>query len=251
MTAPVFLIGGGWDETWRTACFAPFLDIAMRDGQRRIAVVLCVEDEQDAAQASARYTQLFASLGLAPAEFQLIILDADHDLTGDQLAEMHATAILVGGGLTPLYWDILCGEPGWLDYVRVNRLPYAGFSAGAAIAATHAIIGGWQGQQQGDLVPIVDPNCGEDLDEITILPGLGLVPYAVEVHASQWGTLPRAIYAVEAGMVTEAWAVDEDTVLVHLGRVSDVVGGGVAYRVTRDGDGKALVQQYAAGESLP
>ena len=45
-------------------------------------------------------------------------------------------------------------------------------------------------------------------------PGLGLVPFAVDVHATQWGTLTRLVHAVDAGLVAEGWAVDNGTVLV-------------------------------------
>jgi cyanophycinase len=44
--------------------------------------------------------------------------------------------------------------------------------------------------------------------------GLGLVPFAVDVHAAQAGTLGRAVAAVVHGMVDRAVAVDENTALV-------------------------------------
>lgn len=49
---------------------------------------------------------------------------------------------------------------------------------------------------------------------MTIMPGLGLTPFAVDVHASQAGTLGRAISAVHSGLVDEAIAIDEDAVVV-------------------------------------
>lgn len=34
-------------------------------------------------------------------------------------------------------------------------------------------------------------------------PGLGLVPFAVDVHASQHGTPTRLMHAIDAGLVQE------------------------------------------------
>ena len=76
-------------------------------------------------------------------------------------------------------------------------LPYAGFSAGAAIAATTAIIGGWR----IDGVPVCPEDSDEGLDPVTVVDGIGLVGGAVDVHAAQWGNLSRLVAAVEAGLV--------------------------------------------------
>ncbi len=76
---------------------------------------------------------------------------------------------------------------------------------------------------------------GEDLEELEVRDGLGLVPFAVDVHATQWGTLTRLVHAVGAGLVAEGWAIDEGTVLVvEDGRVR-VEGLGGAYRVAAQG----------------
>jgi cyanophycinase len=140
-----------------------------------------------------------------------------------------ADGIYVAGGLTPRYRSLLV-EGDWLP----PDVPYAGFSAGAAIAASQAIVGGWR---IGQLV-VCDEDAGEDLDQVSTLPGLGLVPFAVDVHATQWGTLTRAVHAVAAGLVAEAVAVDEHTcVSVADGEVVSVDGVGSAYRVTAGGEG--------------
>ena len=73
----------------------------------------------------------------------------------------------------------------------------------------------------------------EDLEPLTVRPGLGLVPFAVDVHATQWGTVTRLIHAVRAELAPEGWAVDEGTTLVYDGdRVARVEGLGSAYRVS-------------------
>ncbi len=57
-------------------------------------------------------------------------------------------------------------------------------SAGAAVAARQAIVGGWQAQR-GDVVrPMLFRGASEGLDLITVQHGLNLVPFAVDVHAS-------------------------------------------------------------------
>ena len=78
------------------------------------------------------------------------------------------------------------------------------------MAAARAIVGGWRlGGRE-----VCAAEAGEDLDELAVRDGLGLVPFAVDVHATQWGTLTRLVHAVGAGLVDEGWAIDEGTVLV-------------------------------------
>ena len=53
-------------------------------------------------------------------------------------------------------------------------VPYAGFSAGAALAARSAVVGGWL----LDGVPVCPEDTAEDLDEIAVRDGLGLMSFA-------------------------------------------------------------------------
>ncbi len=48
------------------------------------------------------------------------------------------------GGTTPFYHQALCTERQWLAYLHDAQIPYGGTSAGAAITARAAIVGGWQ-----------------------------------------------------------------------------------------------------------
>jgi len=114
-----------------------------------------------------------------------------------------------------------------------DGLPYLGFSAGAAIAADTAIIGGWR----IDGIPICDEDFGEDLDDVTVVEGLGLVDLAVDVHAAQWGTLTRLIAATEAGLVEGGVAVDEFTALIVGDDEFRVVGRGSVWQVMPHDDG--------------
>ena len=123
-------------------------------------------------------------------------------------------------------------------YPRIRELvrgglPYAGFSAGAAIAATTAIVGGWL----IDGVPVCPEESNEELGPVTVVEGLGLVDGAVDVHAAQWGNVSRLVAAVESGLVPCGLALDECTTLLPDG---DVAGAGRLWRVTREG-GRVVV----------
>ena len=146
-----------------------------------------------------------------------------------------AAAVFVAGGWTPGYHEALVAPgTGWLP-----ALPFAGFSAGAAVAGEQAILGG---HRIGD-VAICAEEAGEDLEQLTVRPGLGLVPFAVDVHATQWGTLTRLVHAARAGSVSDGLAVDEGTVaVVRGGELVGVEGLGAAYRVELDA---------AAGDRAP
>ena len=63
------------------------------------------------------------------------------------------------------------------------------------------------------------------------------MPFAVDVHATQWGTLTRLVHAVGAGLVDEGWAIDEGTVLVVDDGAVRAEGLGSAYRVAPRGGG--------------
>lgn len=132
-------------------------------------------------------------------------------------------------------------------------MPYAGFSAGAMIAATEAIVGGWKLRQgEAALATLADLDvCSEDVSKdeeyLDIRQGLGLAPFAVDIHASRYGTSTRLLHAVRTGMVPEGWAIDEDTMIEFShGRVS-VSGLGSAYHVRPDGESLA-VSRLAHGD---
>ena len=88
--------------------------------------------------------------------------------------------------------------------------PYLGFSAGAMVVPERAIVGGFRIRG----VWVCPEEVSEGLGEVELREGLGLVPFAVDVHAAQAGTLGRAVAAVVHGMVDRAVAVDENTALV-------------------------------------
>jgi cyanophycinase len=212
--AGVFLIGGGREEAQVRASHAPFV-AACAAGP---IVAFALEDPE----------RWEGALRLAGARDVRCLLEppSSGDLDG-------AAGVFVGGGWTPGYHEALAGWRAPVD------LPFAGFSAGAAVAAARAIVGGWRlGERE-----VCAEEAGEDLDELAVRDGLGLVPFAVDVHATQWGTLTRLVHAVGAGLVEEGWAIDEGTVLVVDDGSVRVEGLGSAYRVApRDGAVAVSVQ---------
>ena len=219
----VHLIGGGWDGDVAPLVYGPFLSEVGGEG-----VVGCLlVDEGDGAEQFARYDAV------------LRVVSPD----------CRPVPLLVGGGLTPAYQDAL--DPVIDEVVRVVRdrsLPYAGFSAGAVVAARRALVGGWL---DGG-VPVCPGDAAEDLEEIEVRDGLGLVPYAVDVHAAQWGTLARLVAAVARGDAESGVALDENTLLTAAGDGRAVVAGaGRVHLVHRTRDANSVVvRAFRAGDTL-
>jgi cyanophycinase len=201
-----FLIGGGREPEQVLPTHRPFVAAC---GGGPIALVMV--DEGDGVDVE-RWT---ASLAGA-AEVRPVVLGSERPIAAADGAGV--AGVYVAGGLTPLHAELLAG---WAPPAGVV---YAGFSAGAAVAADRAIVGGWQDSLGTAVCP---DDAGEDLDPVTVVPGLGLVDFAVDVHAAQWGTLGRLVYAVEAGLVREGWALDEGALLVD----GAVIGPGAAWHV--------------------
>jgi cyanophycinase len=209
--APVFLIGGGRDDAQVRASHAPFV-VACGGGP---IVAFALEDPE----------RWEGALGLAGATDVRCLGAPPGPAAGGG-----GGGLLGGGGPTPGYQEAL---DGWR---APANLPFAGFSAGAAVAAARAIVGGWRLGGRD----VCAEEAGEELDELTIRDGLGLVPFAVDVHATQWGTLTRLVHAVGAGLVQEGWAIDEGTVLVVDDGAVRVEGLGSAYRVAPREGGVAV-----------
>jgi cyanophycinase len=156
-----------------------------------------------------------------------------------------ADGLLVCGGWTPAYADALAPVAADLQAWLAAGRPYAGFSAGAAIAAERAIVGGWHDGS----VQVCPEESGEDLDQVTVVDGLGLLPLSVDVHAAQWGTLPRLIAAISNRGLAAGVALDENTAIVVDGREATVRGIGAAHLARRDGK-NVLVRTLTAGTTF-
>jgi cyanophycinase len=144
-----------------------------------------------------------------------------------------ADGILVGGGLTPAYLSAFAPLAERIRNQVESGVPYLGFSAGAMIAPDRALLGGWL---IGG-IEVVGRDAAEDLDELTIDDGLGLIDVTVDVHAVQWGNLSRAIAAVDSGALDELIAIDEATVLAVGSGPLRSGGAGTVWVVTKDDRG--------------
>ena len=225
MSGGLHLVGGGWGgdaRVWRA--FVAEAGARASGHPPRIAVVAVRDgDEQDHA------AKLIAAVRDAGALDPVVLALREGDRLAPDALPDDLHGVLVGGGLTPAYREAVLPAAERIRALVADGAPYAGFSAGSVIAASRALLGGWRAP---DGRPVVDEEVAEDLEGITVLPGLDLVPFAVDVHAAQWGTTTRLAAAVEAGLVQEGVAIDEDTaLLVRDGRV-EVVGTGNAWWVS-------------------
>jgi cyanophycinase len=205
----VFLIGGGRDPDGIVASHAPFV-AACNSGP--IACLILEAGDAD------RFAGQLRDAGASEVVTSVIEEVSPSVLDG-------VAGVYVSGGWTPGYADALAG---WGEAIRASGVPYAGYSAGAAVAARDALVGGWRlGGRE-----VCAEEAGEDLDELDVRPGLGLIDFAVDVHASQWGTVTRLLAAVDSGLVPTGVAVDEHTCLQVAGDDWTVHGAGAVYRVS-------------------
>ncbi|MEO7446899.1 MAG: peptidase S51 [Humibacillus sp.] len=218
----VHLIGGGWDDALAPTIYGQFVSAAARRAAAGVPRILLVVMGTDA-DSLAYHEKYVHTLGLVGGH-ELVVERVAEGAPFDPGALEGVDALFVGGGPTPEYHASLAAAyPRILSLVTAG-MPYAGFSAGAAIAASHAIIGGWR--LGGRAVCPEESN--EDLDAVTVVPGIGLVDGAVDVHAAQWGNLSRLVAVVEAGLAPLGVAIDEDTLL---GPDGAVVGAGRVWHV--------------------
>jgi cyanophycinase len=126
----VFLIGGGREPEGVRAAHAPFTAAAGGG-----PVVVYALDEGEGVDAARWEGQL------APVAAHVVAISAERPPVPDDLDG--AGGVYVAGGLTPAYHDVcVAAGTGWLERARELGLPYAGYSAGAAIAVESAILGG-------------------------------------------------------------------------------------------------------------
>ena len=240
----LFLHGGGDAAQARRDTFGLFVQAATVDATCRVALVVAEATEAQAHASFDDYRAIFAALPVS--DIHPIFVSAEQPLRRAQLEHVAPSGVFVCGGSTPLYQQALCRDTAWLEYLHAAKIPYGGTSAGAAIAARTAIVGGWQANRTGETRAILFQGASEGLDPLTVRDGLGLVPFAVEVHASQMGTLTRLLHAVELGLVAEGWAIDENTLLRIDSNAMRVFGQGHAYRVWRDLDQSVRVTIHTA-----
>lgn len=234
----IHLVGGGNDPRYDIDVYTGFvIEAAQRAARRepdaaaRIAVITVREggETDHAARLADALTTAAAAEAAGGVSIEPVIGAFAEGGLVDQSALEGIDALVVGGGLTPAYLDALLPLAETIQAAVVDGMPYLGFSAGAMIAPDRALIGGWR---IGGVE--VSPQDGsEDLDEVTVVPGLGLVDVTVDVHAVQWGNLSRLIAAVDAQLVDGGVAIDEHTVLSVGSGPLRAAGAGTVWAVTR------------------
>lgn len=227
------LLGGGRDDDH----VVPLLTDALV-GAGRVRVLLVIEaDDHESVPRWRRLAQL------AGADAEVVsLVEGDRFETEDV---QDIDALVVGGGLTPAYARAFADVAPLVRERVAGGMPYIGFSAGSAIAASSALVGGWR----LDGVPVASEDAAEEEDELLVVPGLGLVPFAVDVHAAQWGTVTRLTAAVAAGLVPSGYGVDEHTALVVTdpGSTPTVAGLGAAWHVAPGGRSALVTRLTARG----
>lgn len=250
----VHLVGGGRDLEAVVIVYGEFVAQCGRRAQAagraraRVGVVIVGEPEE-----LADAVDWFAEALRRCAPVEVVALTAGPGATPTLIdgAPPHEAwwsdldGLLVGGGVTPDYHRALQPHAGAIRAAVAAGMPYAGFSAGAMIAPRRALLGGWR------LGPteVTHEDNAEDLDQVTVVDGLGLLGATVDVHTAQWGTLSRLVSAVDTGEVAAGIAVDENTVVI-LDPTTDgapgpvaVAGSGQAWFVTAADDGVRVVRQ--------
>ena len=235
----IFLVGGGWSAEGDPEITGPFLSETQQRAAgsgRMIPRIgfLLVRDGDDPSDAyRTGYPASFTAVGACDPVVALIETAPGEEAVFDSAVLNNIDGLVIGGGMTPAY--LAAVEP-IMEEIRLlvaDGLPYLGFSAGAMIAADRAVVGGYL----LDGVQVCPEDTAEDLDEVTIAEGLGLVDLAVDVHAAQWGTLGRLVAATEAGLVSGGVAIDEFTALIVADDGLRVAGSGSVWRVLDDPSG--------------
>lgn len=241
----IFLHGGGDDVESRAAIYGRFVQTTIEQQAGPLGLVVAEATEKEQQQSFEAYKAIFQAAGVPIERLAPLFVSPTAPLTFGAIAQMQPSGVFVCGGITPFYHQSVCQDVTWVNYLQEANIPFCGTSAGAAVASQQAIVGGWQVQRGEHTRGILFSGAGEGLLLLTVASGLGLIPFAVDVHASQWGTLLRLIHAVELGLVQEGWAIDENTIL-EVGDSLRLYGLGQAYHVRQLDSGEVAVQIHVA-----
>ena len=224
----IFLVGGGPDTGTPSAIFDQFVEEVLQRATTRHRVpkivVVIFDEGGSATHFLPAYTAPLESR--MPCEIRPVLVCRDGQVEPTSFDDVDA--ILVAGGPTPSYLNGLRTSIDAIASAIEQGASYIGFSAGAMIAPKVALIGGYT--MNG--IEVCAEVWAEGLGEITLKDGLGLVPFTVDVHAAQAGTLGRAISVVVNGLADQVVAIDENTAVVatiHDPASIRVVGGGNAW----------------------
>ena len=239
----VFLVGGGADTTPPGALDGFLAEVRAAAAGERARIALVVLDQ---GRRSRRFLPDYVQVldGGGDVEVVPVLLQPGGEL--DPTAFDGAHGVAVGGGPTPEYRAGLVGTAVHLQGLVRSGVPYLGFSAGAMVAPGSVLVGGFRLGGR-DVCP---EEASEDLEQLTLRPGLGLVSFPVDVHTAQAGTLGRTTALVECGAADTAVGVDEGTCLAVACGAADptdgvVTGSGAVWVVRRAGDAVRLTRRTA------
>lgn len=229
----IYLVGGGPDTVTTPVIFDQFTaEVRQRAGDGRLPRIAVVLVDHEGSSEYFLPAYLDPLHRRTPCEVATVPLRRGGSVEPGVFDGVDA--IVVGGGPTPVYLAGLRPAAAAIRRAVQAGAPYLGFSAGAMIAPEKAIVGGYR--LRG--VEVCPEESSEGLGEVELREGLGLVPFAVDVHAAQAGTLGRAVAAVVHGMVDKSVAVDENTALVlpHADpREQRVIGAGNCWLIRGPG----------------
>jgi cyanophycinase len=248
-TSQVHLVGGGVDTLRSPALLAPFVEAVLARGEdsgarARLALVLV---DVDGSGSSFRPAYVEALEALAPGGFDPMEVFVGGASRPDPALLAEADGLVVGGGPTQVYLDALVPVAPVVRDAVAGGVPYLGLSAGAMVAAAAACVGGWRHEGRA----VCDEAWSGDLEEVLLLPGLGLVPFTVDVDTTRGGLLSRTVSLPTMEGVERAVGIDEDTCL----RVSDgpradagweVTGSGFVWDVRSSTDGAVTLRRLNA-----
>lgn len=248
--ANIFLIGGGGNQpkAWADT-YGRFVHAAGAE-KARLALVAVGADPAEAAKILEFYRNIFLQLGLTADQIFELPLIEGQKLDQAALAALQPSGMCVCGDTPSLCQQVLCAERNWVDWLQKKNLPFCGVSSGAVVAGEQVVVGGWQVTLDGEAHPFLAQAASGGLDELEVRPGLGLVPFALECHAGQQGTLIRLIHAVAMEMVGESWAIDEDTLLEIGARGIYTNGLGHTYRLQIHHMGRVEVALFRDGGGI-
>lgn len=231
----IFLAGTGPDPGAFPELFDRFVqDVQEHTGRERPVRIAVAVHHRGGNPAEVLPDYAEPLLARAPIELVPVLLGGEDPVDPAVFDGVHG--LVVGGGLTPAYWDGISASVSAISRLVAAGMPYLGFSAGAMVAPGRALIGGYLVQG----IEVCGEECSEGLGEVEIRNGLGLAPFAVDVHAAQAGTLSRAVGAVAGGLVDRAVAIDENTAVVLSAPGDDgfeVLGSGNCWDIRRSGTG--------------
>ncbi|MDT0170881.1 Type 1 glutamine amidotransferase-like domain-containing protein [Pseudarthrobacter sp. BRE9] len=175
----IFLAGAGPDPLGFPEVFDRFaVDVGERAGWRRPArIAVAVHGPEG------KLHDLVASYAeplQARIECGIVAVPLQDGRPADAAALEAVDAVVVGGGLTPAYWEALHPVAALIRGLIADGARYLGFSAGAMVAPEHALVGGYRING----VEVCGEECSEGLDSVDMREGLGLA-------RSRWMSMPR------------------------------------------------------------